>query len=337
MRELTPLALVLTMAAALVFLALTPALPQIEAANQAPRQTGENYPETNLTNPQITLIQSPTSQTSTPDTDTQKAEAGLANAAVLAAFAVLGGTGTYILLKHGNRAKHVLSLALSSATLASTAFFVDKALMQVAASILSDTISGTPMRVALSLPPAIFVLLATGLEARQRIRKAALALFSLLSGALVATLLPIYAIFPLVLLMAAYDLYSVRSGPIGKTGHESLSLMSACGSDEWSLGFGDLTFYTLLPSASLAYAAIYVSRYAFYDSTPLVGVFAPWLVFALVASAILVGLQKSLKGSEGLSPGLPLPILLGCGALVACVLVFQLVNYMGWGWLVPIF
>ncbi len=338
--EFLPLVVLFTITAGLVFLTLYPDLPKIEAINEAPRQTGgQNYQEPPISNPQITIIPPPPAETITPDTDAQKAEIGILNAAIIAASAALGGAGVYFLLKRA-AAKHILALALSLITLIAAVFFSDRALAQVKAiqEFLSEPLYRALALGALSFPLCVFVAVASGLNMSRKRRKTALAVFSSLSSALAAALIPVFAIFPLMLFMAAYDIYTVKHGPIRRTAQEGLSLLVAYEAEKWSLGLGDLIFYALLPSASLAYTVIHISRYAFYDFSPLVGILTPWAVFTTVAAATLTALHRSLnRRQESLIPGLPLPILAGCGAFTLCILILQLTNYLGWGWLAPIF
>lgn len=139
-----------------------------------------------------------------------------------------------------------------------------------------------------------------------------------------AAVVPVFAILPLMLFMAVYDLYAVRHGSIRKTANyqDSLNFMGVQEVETWGLGFGDLVFFSLLASSSLAYTMIYISRHAFYDTSRLVGVLMPWVVFTLVTTAILISLRKPLRREQSLGPGLPIPIFAGCGVFGLCMIMY---------------
>lgn len=116
----------------------------------------------------------------------------------------------------------------------------------------------------------------------------------------------------LPLAFAAYDIYAVFRGPlkhlIGTSPNLTLNGMSVR-FGEFTLGLGDIVFYTMLPSLALYYVANATGY--------LSGVYAS-LVTMLVMDAG-VALTLFLLSKRRLLPGLPIPMLLGV-AVVAIYL-----------------
>lgn len=116
----------------------------------------------------------------------------------------------------------------------------------------------------------------------------------------------------LPLAFAAYDIYAVFRGPlkhlIGTSPGVALNGMSVK-LGEFTLGLGDIVFYTMLPSMALYYVSYATSYFN--------GIYAS-LVTMLIMDAG-VGLTLFLLSKRRLLPGLPIPMLLGV-AVVAIYL-----------------
>lgn len=124
-------------------------------------------------------------------------------------------------------------------------------------------------------------------------------------GSFFASTLPPLTALILPVVFAIYDIYAVFRGPlkqlIGAGGNVALTGMSIK-AGEFTLGLGDIVFYTMLPSLALFYLTPLISL-----STILV------IDVGVVATLYLLGRKKLL-------PGLPIPMVLGV-LLVAVFLV----------------
>jgi hypothetical protein len=121
-------------------------------------------------------------------------------------------------------------------------------------------------------------------------------------GSFFASTLPPLTALLLPVVFSAYDIYAVFRGPLkqlmGMGGGMALVGMSIR-AGEFTLGLGDIIFYTMLPSLALFYL------------TPLIS-FSTILVIdvGVVVTLYLLGRKKLL-------PGLPIPMLLGVVLLAA--------------------
>ncbi len=124
-------------------------------------------------------------------------------------------------------------------------------------------------------------------------------------GSFFASTLPPLTALVLPIVFAVYDIYAVFRGPlkqlIGTGGGVALTGMSIK-AGEFTLGLGDIVFYTMLPSLALFYL------------TPLISLSTIFVIdVGVVATLYLLGRKKLL-------PGLPIPMVLGV-VLVAVFLV----------------
>lgn len=106
---------------------------------------------------------------------------------------------------------------------------------------------------------------------------------------------------------------------------------------EWSLGLGDLVFYSMFCAAGVRYISLMLPYYQFYSSV--LGTFFPWLMFLILSLAVLLGFVLSLRMLErtSLLPGLPMSIFLGLGTFLGTLLVMETVNFMMSGKWAPVF
>ncbi|HYB45563.1 MAG TPA: hypothetical protein VEC92_03480 [Nitrososphaerales archaeon] len=121
-------------------------------------------------------------------------------------------------------------------------------------------------------------------------------------GSFFASTLPPITALVLPVVFSAYDVYAVFRGPlkqlIGIGGGIALNGMSIK-AGEFTLGLGDIVFYTMLPSLALFYL------------TPLISVSTIVVIDAgVVVTLYLLGRKKVL-------PGLPIPMILGVLLLTA--------------------
>jgi len=131
------------------------------------------------------------------------------------------------------------------------------------------------------------------------------------------TLSPIGS-FPWMTLMlplafAVYDIYAVFKGPlkhlIGSAPGLALNGLSVR-LGEFTLGLGDIVFYTMLPSAALLYVA--------YTRDFSAGVYASLVTMLVIDAGVAVTLY--LLSRRRLLPGLPIPMLLGVAVVAAYLL-----------------
>jgi hypothetical protein len=113
--------------------------------------------------------------------------------------------------------------------------------------------------------------------------------------------IPILSAVLILSFLAAYDVFAVYRGPVGKiaqTGLEQLRGLSVSFRDI-QIGLGDLTFYSMLTALVLTNAG-------------------PALCLASI-TGVLIGAFAALKMLErkGIFPGLPFPVALGLAPLIA--------------------
>lgn len=124
-------------------------------------------------------------------------------------------------------------------------------------------------------------------------------------GSFFASSIPLYTALVLPIAFALYDIYAVFRGPLKQlisiSPTVALTGMSVKAS-EFTLGLGDLVFYSMLPALALFYERAIVSLY----------------VIVAVDAGVAVTLYLLTK--KRLLPGLPIPMLLGVIVLAAFVL-----------------
>ena len=127
-------------------------------------------------------------------------------------------------------------------------------------------------------------------------------------GSFFATL-PLSTALLLPIAFAIYDIYAVFKGPLKSligTGEKIALVGMSIKAGEFTLGLGDVVFYSMLPSLPLAQL---VSR-------TYIGTALPWALATLVVMDIGVATTLFLLSKRRLLPGLPIPMLLGVLVLV---------------------
>lgn len=123
-----------------------------------------------------------------------------------------------------------------------------------------------------------------------------LALIGAEVGSFFALTLPLYTAILLPIAFSAYDIYAVFRGPLKQLisidSNVALAGMSIK-AGEFTLGLGDVVFYTMLPSIAFAYLPIA----------------APFETILAIDAGVAVTLY--LLSKKRLLPGLPIPMLLG--------------------------
>lgn len=123
-------------------------------------------------------------------------------------------------------------------------------------------------------------------------------------GSFFASTLPLLTALMLPIVFSAYDVYAVFKGPlkqlIGMAPGIALTGMSVK-AGEFTLGLGDVVFYSMLPSLALFYVSLPVSL----------------AVVAAVDLGVLATLY--MLSRSRLLPGLPIPMLLGVAVLTVAL------------------
>ena len=124
-------------------------------------------------------------------------------------------------------------------------------------------------------------------------------------GSFFAETLPQWTALALPIAFAVYDIYAVFRGPLKSligTGSNIALVGMSIRAGEFTLGLGDVVFYTLLPSL------------AFYEFDGTVGILPSLLT--ILAIDVGVVLTLFLLSRRRLLPGLPIPMLLGVLVIV---------------------
>ena len=159
-----------------------------------------------------------------------------------------------------------------------------------------------PLDVAVSGFMVVLVGITIFAKTSARLSTVVLAFVGAEVGSFFASTLPPVTALALPVVFSAYDIYAVFRGPlkqlIGVGGGIALTGMSIR-AGEFTLGLGDVVFYTMLPSLALYYL------------TPLISV----STILVIDAGVVVTLY--LLGRKRMLPGLPIPMILGVLLLVA--------------------
>lgn len=342
-RGILTIILIFVVSSTLVYVSFYPDVPLIKQINDVPRRTGAGYTEPIVSNPQIAIVPPPTPSVDNTIPPEEKAASSALNAIVAVSLATLGGFGTYILFKHRRSvAKNLFSILILFLAVVTAYFFAGNV---VDVLEFASVPVGQWLKLFLSIAAsAVFgvfaarTLLMPGI--RGETKKLVNVLTGTLAGSFIVTVVPFYINLLISVSFALYDAYSVKWGAVKSLAKidDAVAAVVAFEGGGWSFGLGDVIVYAMLPASCLTYAMLYLPRYAFYGLSSLIGLLTPWLIFIIVALAVLAGIFATLKLLERqtIMPGLTIPILAGSCAFGLCILVMQLVNYTIWGWFVPI-
>jgi presenilin-like A22 family membrane protease len=133
-----------------------------------------------------------------------------------------------------------------------------------------------------------------------------------MTGAFLGVSIPMLTAIVLLLALAAYDLFAVYKGPIGKMA-QSADLEEFTGAvftyGDLTVGMGDMVFYSMLASISMINFGT--------------------LPFFAAAVGVIVGAYLGFKMLEGrdMFPGLPFAVVLGLAAMYLTSLLVPFVNH----------
>jgi len=220
----------------------------------------------------------------------------LGNGVYFVVLAAVGASLIYLLLKRKNL--KVVTL-ITGFAITAAAFLLSSFYLYSAFSIFN-----VPYAAVLVLVLAVPITVLTDLAIfRARGRGYSLTIL-LLGGALGAFLgisIPILSAVVILSFLAAYDVFAVYRGPVGKIAQSGLDQLRGLSVSfrDIQIGLGDLTFYSMLMALVLANAG------------PALCIFS--------ITGVLIGAFVALKMLErrGIFPGLPFPVALGLAPLIA--------------------
>jgi presenilin-like A22 family membrane protease len=211
-------------------------------------------------------------------------------------LAAVGASLMYLLLRRRNLK---LVTLITGFAITAAAFLLSSVYLYAALSIF-DAPYTTALVLILAVPITVLADLAV-FRTHGRVYSLAIMLLGGALGAFLGISIPILSAVLILSFLAAYDIFAVYRGPVGKiaqTGLEQLRGLSVSFRDI-QIGLGDLTFYSMLTALVLTNAG-------------------PAFCVASI-TGVLIGAFAALKMLErrGIFPGLPFPVALGLAPLIA--------------------
>ena len=227
------------------------------------------------------------------------------NAGIFVVLMAAMGTVMYLFIKYGLKriVRYLINLALFALV-----FFLFTWYGALYSNVLSAELTASLWPwIAISLLGTILLGLAI-FKWKGFAHLAGIVIVGGMTGAFLGVSIPMLTAIVLLLALAAYDLFAVYKGPIGKMA-QSTDLEEFTGAvftyGDLTVGMGDMVFYSMLASISMIN-------------------FGP-LPFMAAAVGVVVGAYLGFKMLEGrdMFPGLPFAIVLG---LAAMYLTSQAIN-----------
>jgi presenilin-like A22 family membrane protease len=214
-------------------------------------------------------------------------------------FVVLAGVGASLLYLLLRRRNLKLVTLITGFAITAAAFLLSSVYLSAALSIFNDPYAPV-LALALAVPITVLTDLAI-FRAHGRVYSFTILLLGGALGAFLGMSIPILSAVLILSFLAAYDVFAVYRGPVGKmaqSGLEQLRGLSVSFRDV-QIGLGDLTFYSMLTALVLTNAG-------------------PALCVASI-TGVIIGAFVALKMLErrGIFPGLPFPVALGLTPLIA--------------------
>lgn len=222
-------------------------------------------------------------------------------------FVILAGVGASLLYLLLRRKKLKLVTLITGFAITAAVFLLCTVYLYAAISIFNLPYNTLTLTFLVLIPAVCITVLADLAIFRTQGRGYSLAIL-LLGGAFGAFLgiaIPIFSAVLILSFLAAYDIFAVYRGPVGKiaqSGLEQLRGLSVSFRDI-QIGLGDLTFYSMLTAVVL------------YNAGP---TFCVVSIIGVVAGSFIA--FKMLE-KRGIFPGLPFPVALGLAPLI--VLLFH--------------
>ena len=229
------------------------------------------------------------------------------NAGIFVVLMASAGTLMYLFVKFG--LKHIVRYLINIAMLALLFFlftWYDSLYARILPGIVMSTVWVWPL-ISLLGTVALGLLIYRSKGIPHLI---AMVLIGAMTGTFLGVSIPTLTAMVLLLALAAYDLFAVYKGPIGKIA-QSTDLEDFTGAvftyRDLTVGMGDMVFYSMLASNSMMNFGT--------------------LPFAAASIGVIVGAFLGFKMLEGrdMFPGLPFAIILG---LAASYLAYQLLPFL---------
>ncbi|HXZ91128.1 MAG TPA: hypothetical protein VEG61_08695 [Candidatus Dormibacteraeota bacterium] len=229
------------------------------------------------------------------------------NAGIFVVLMAGMGTLMYLFIKYGLKriVRYLINLALFALV-----FFLFTWYGALYSNVLPPALTASLWRwVIVSLVGTIILGLSI-FKSKGIAHLAAIVIVGGMTGTFLGVSIPMLTAIVLLLALAAYDLFAVYKGPIGKMA-QSTDLEEFTGAvftyGDLTVGMGDMVFYSMLASISMIN-------------------FGP-LPFVAAAVGVVVGAYIGFKMLEGrdMFPGLPFAVVLG---LTFMYVAFQIVQYV---------
>jgi presenilin-like A22 family membrane protease len=230
------------------------------------------------------------------------------NASIFVILMAAAGTVMYLFIKFGLKriVRYLISIAMFALL-----FFLFTWYGSLYSNLLPDFLTSTiwPWLLVSLLASAGLGLLIHKSKGPPHL--AAIVLIGAMTGTFLGVSIPTLTAVALLLALAAYDLFAVYKGPIGKMA-QSTDLEEFTGAvftyGDLTVGMGDMVFYSMLASNSMMN-------------------FGP-IPFVAAAIGVIIGAYLGFKMLEGrdMFPGLPFAIILGLGLAYATYQLLPLLH-----------
>ncbi len=119
---------------------------------------------------------------------------------------------------------------------------------------------------------------------------------------------------------------------------EVLMLFGLYDTEEFSIGLGDLIFYSVFTAMVMMYFLYFLPFYGFYGGI-LMGVIVSTYAAIFIGIAVMVGFVKTLQLLEKnyILPGLPISMCIGLACFFIFLAVVEIMNKLFYGYFVPVF
>jgi hypothetical protein len=118
---------------------------------------------------------------------------------------------------------------------------------------------------------------------------------------------------------------------------DALQLFGLYDTDKFSIGLGDLIFYSVLTAMTMRHFLFILPFFGFYTSA--LGILISFYVAIFIGVAVLAGFLKTVQMLEKnyVLPGLPISMCIGLGCIIVFLLVLEILNVIFYGYFAPFF
>jgi hypothetical protein len=129
----------------------------------------------------------------------------------------------------------------------------------------------------------------------------------------------------------------VKNKPTKEDDIEALQLFGLYDTDNFSIGVGDLIFYSVLTAITMKYFLFKLPFYGFYTSS--LGISISFFIAAIIGLAVMIGFFKTVELLEKnyILPGLPISMGIGLACFVLFLSILEVLNFLYYGYVAPIF